>query len=120
MRERQGLSSRALAERVGCSSSYVSKLETQGMVPAANVFARLVNVLECSDADYFQRKETFSFHLCTSWNCPGALTYGNRYSQLIDLDEEDIKYFEDKYLSKLDKEMEDKINKIKKEYGKVD
>ena len=51
MRERQGLSSRALAERVGCSSSYVSKLETQGMVPAANVFARLVNVLECSDAE---------------------------------------------------------------------
>ena len=73
-----------------------------------------------TSADYFQRKETFSFHLCTSWNCPGALTYGNRYSQLIDLDEEDIKYFEDKYLSKLDKEMEDKINKIKKEYGKVD
>ena len=45
------MDSRALAERVGCSSSYVSKLETQGMVPAANVFARLVNVLECSDAE---------------------------------------------------------------------
>ena len=73
-----------------------------------------------TSSDYFQRKETFSFHLCTSWNCPGALTYGNRYLQLIDLDEEDIRYFENKYLSKLDKEMEDKINKIKKEYGKAD
>ena len=73
-----------------------------------------------TSADYFQRKERFSFHLCSSWNCPGALTYGIKYSQLIDLDEEDIKYFENKYLSKLDKEMEDKINKIKKEYGKVD
>ena len=39
-------------------------------------------------------------------------------TSLIELDEEDIKYFTDKYLPKLQEEMESKINKIREEYGK--
>lgn len=38
--------------------------------------------------------------------------------RLIILDEEDIQYFANKYLPKLQEEMENKINKIKEEYGK--
>lgn len=51
LRERKGISSRALANKLGCSSSYVSKLENNNMIPAANIFAKLVAELECSDVE---------------------------------------------------------------------
>ena len=69
--------------------------------------------------DYFAQKETYSFHLCSEWHYPRGYRMGNRYEHLINLDEEDILYFMNKYLPKLDIEMEDKIAKIKEDYGEV-
>ena len=69
-------------------------------------------------SDYMYRETTYSFHICYEPHSSGLIV-GNRYVGLITLDEEDILYLMNKYLPKLDKEMEDKINKIKEEYGKV-
>lgn len=62
-------------------------------------------------------KDTHSFYLCYRINYHQPMIR-NITRELIILDEEDIKYFENKYLPGLNKEMEDKINKIKEEYGK--
>ena len=53
-------------------------------------------------------------------NLPSAPSYyaGNEEHINIDLDDEDIEYFKNKYFPQLDNEMEEKINKIKQEYGK--
>lgn len=58
-------------------------------------------------------KDTWTFQV-TSHLC----SFGTGHLSLIDLDEEDIKYFTDKYLSKedLDKEMENEINELKAKY----
>ena len=65
-------------------------------------------------------KDTYTFHLCSEWHYPIGYVIGGRYTHLIKLDEEDLKYFFNKYITRLDVEMEDKINEIKKKYGKVD
>ena len=48
LRERRGISSRALAAQCGLSSSYVSKVENNMSSPSAAAFAKLVGVLNCS------------------------------------------------------------------------
>ena len=67
---------------------------------------------------YFKQKPTYTFHLCSDCHYLGVDRLGDKYECLIDLDDEDIKYFKNKYFPKLDSEMEEKINKIKQEYGK--
>ena len=69
--------------------------------------------------DIFSRKEEYKFHLCATWIYPFGITLGGSYHWLIDLDEEDINYFKNKYLPKLNGEMDDKINRIKDEYSKT-
>jgi uncharacterized protein YnzC (UPF0291/DUF896 family) len=39
--------------------------------------------------------------------------------KVLELDKEDIEWLRSKYLKKLNKEMEDKISQIKKEYGGI-
>ena len=70
--------------------------------------------------DIFSRKEEYKFHLCATWIYPFGITLGRSYEWLVDLDEEDINYFKNKYLPKLNSEMEYKINKIKDEYSKTE
>ena len=69
--------------------------------------------------DIFSRKEEYKFHLCATWIYPFGITLGGYTERLIDLDEEDINYFKNKYLPKLNCEMDDKINRIKDEYSKT-
>ena len=61
--------------------------------------------------------ESFSFHMCSEWHHPMSYAIGNRCTKIIDMDEEDINYFKNKYLPKLSSEMEDRISKIKDEYN---
>ena len=63
--------------------------------------------------DIFSRKEEYKFHLCATWIYPFGITFGGSYHWLIDLDEEDINYFKNKYLQKLNGEMDNEINRIK-------
>ena len=63
--------------------------------------------------------ESFSFHMCSEWHYPMSYMTGSQYSNIIDLDEEDINYFKNKYLPKISSEMEDKIRKIKDEYNET-
>ena len=69
--------------------------------------------------DIFSRKEEYKFHLCATWIYPFGITLGRSYHWLIDLDEEDVNYFKNKYLPKLNGEMDDKIRRIKDEYSKT-
>lgn len=59
---------------------------------------------------------THTFYLAyrTNYNC---LMIRDSIIPLITLDDEDIKYLSDKYLSKLQDEMNNKINKLKLKYG---
>ena len=62
-----------------------------------------------------------SFYLCADVYKKGEIYIRNPFKNesvtLIKLDNEDIEYFKNKYLPKLQEEMQEKINKIKKEYG---
>ena len=69
--------------------------------------------------DIFSRKEEYRFHLCATLIYPFGISLSGSYHWLIDLDEEDINYFKNKYLPKLNSEMDDKINRIKDEYSKT-
>ena len=69
--------------------------------------------------DIFSRKEEYKFNLCATWRYPFGITLGRSYHWLIDLDEEDVNYFKNKYLPKLNGEMDDKIRRIKDEYSKT-
>ena len=69
--------------------------------------------------DIFSRKEEYKFHLCATWIYPCGITLSGSYHWLIDLDEEDVNYFKNKYLPKLNGEMDDKIRRIKDEYSKT-
>ena len=63
-----------------------------------------------------------SFYLCGDTYNKNEIRIRNPFKNelltLIKLDDEDIEYFKNKYFPKLDSEMEEKINKIKQEYGK--
>lgn len=63
-------------------------------------------------------KETYYFQLTYDINEPMTITLNKQFIPVINLDEEDIEYFVNKYSKLLDKELEDKINKLKIEYGK--
>lgn len=60
---------------------------------------------------------TYTFHLCSQWQSPGIISMYNYPSKLIQLDKEDLDYFIKKYWPQATKEMNDKINEIKKQYG---
>lgn len=66
---------------------------------------------------WMNKANTHSFSLAyrTAYN---TLVSNNHPRTLITLDEEDIDYFKRKYLSKLNKEMQSKIDAIKLEYKK--
>lgn len=51
LRVRKGVSARALSTEVGLSPSYVSKLERSEFMPSVDTFAKIVDALECSDAE---------------------------------------------------------------------
>lgn len=51
LRARKNLSARKLSLECGLSSSYVSKLEGDGVVPNAAVFMKLMEKLEASDRE---------------------------------------------------------------------
>lgn len=51
LRERKGLSSRALAAKCNLSSSYVSKVEHNTTSPSAVAFSKLVAELDCSSVE---------------------------------------------------------------------
>lgn len=59
---------------------------------------------------------THNFYIAyrTNYHC---LMISNPIIPIITLDEEDVKYLSDKYLSKLQDEMNSRINKIKEQYG---
>lgn len=51
LRERQDISARALSEKSGLSLSYVSKMENGDVTPTVEVFSKLVNNLDVSNAE---------------------------------------------------------------------
>lgn len=63
-------------------------------------------------------KKTHSFYLSYKTNY-AAFVYPNTVWPLIELDDEDLEYFRNKYLPKMKEEMNKKIEEIKKEYGAV-
>jgi hypothetical protein len=66
---------------------------------------------------YGNNLTTHKFALCSYSNYgEGVGVINQRWNDLIVLDEEDIAYFKRKYLPKLTKEMQSKINAIKEEY----
>jgi len=59
-------------------------------------------------SDYVNR---INFHLCYSAYCPATIHFGGpRYTELLELDEEDIQYLINKYSRKLNKELQETIN----------
>lgn len=69
----------------------------------------------------YKIKSTFKFKLVAEETYPCYVTLLGGFPRdeaLITLDEEDIEYFKNKYSKQLDLELEDKINKLKQEYGK--
>ena len=48
-----------------------------------------------------------------------GFTLSNPYTPLIDLDEEDLKYFKNKYKSRLMQEMNKNITELKSEYNEL-
>jgi hypothetical protein len=65
----------------------------------------------------FGGKETHNFYLAYRTNYTSLMLH-NHTRELIKLDEEDLEYFKNKYFNKLEEEMNEKINKIKVEYGR--
>lgn len=51
LRNRQGVSARALSSAAGCSPSYVSKMERGEFLPTIDTFSRLVHSLGCTDLE---------------------------------------------------------------------
>lgn len=51
LRNRTGLSARALSIKSGLSPSYVSKLERGEMIPTLDGFGRLIKNLDCTDQE---------------------------------------------------------------------
>lgn len=57
-----------------------------------------------------------SFHLCYHEYLPLQIS-GRHLISVINLDEEDLEYFKNKYFKKLDEELNNKISDLKKQYG---
>jgi transcriptional regulator with XRE-family HTH domain len=51
LRERQDISARALSEKSGLSLSYVSKMENGDVTPTVEVFSKIINHLDVSNAE---------------------------------------------------------------------
>lgn len=51
VRERKGMSARALSQTAGLSAAYVSKVERGEMEPSLKAFGRLAIVLEMTEAE---------------------------------------------------------------------
>ncbi len=51
LRERQDISARALSEKSGLSLSYVSKMENGDVTPTVEVFSKIINRLDVSNAE---------------------------------------------------------------------
>lgn len=51
VRQKRGMSARALSEAIGKSTSYVSKLEADQLDPSFQSFAAIVRALKLSDAE---------------------------------------------------------------------
>lgn len=65
-------------------------------------------------------RERINFYVTVRETAPGYFTMGvNSGDTLIKLDNEDIEYLYQKYSKKLQEEMEENINKIKKEYNSL-
>lgn len=63
--------------------------------------------------------ETYKFSLCSLWNSGGNyISFTNRFSPLIELDEEDMEYFKNKYLPKIEDQYQNELREIKKKYNK--
>jgi len=63
-----------------------------------------------------QENISYTFHLCSKFH--SEYIFGESFRDLITLDKEDIEYFKRKYLPKLEEELNNKLENIKKEYGK--
>jgi hypothetical protein len=57
-----------------------------------------------------------TFSICYKETIPGQLTIPNSETFLFRLDDEDLKYFADKYRPQLQKELEENIATLKNEY----
>jgi hypothetical protein len=68
--------------------------------------------------DLHRAMPTHNFMLAYNTSYPGTITWGNYPSKLISLDEEDIEYFKNKYLPKLNDEFQEELAKLKKRYNK--
>lgn len=68
------------------------------------------------DSTLFDTLEFTGFYLTGYTSC--GIQLGTYPNKLIKLDKEDTEYFVNKYSSKLDEELQEKINQLRKEYGK--
>jgi len=57
LRERNGLSQRALAEGIGVTQQAVAKWETGGAYPRGEVLVKLADLLHCTIDELFDRSE---------------------------------------------------------------
>lgn len=65
--------------------------------------------------NYVNHSGQVSFYLGAIWK--DDILLSSSISYIIKLDEEDLEYFKKKYLPMLKDELNDKINKLKKDYG---
>jgi hypothetical protein len=75
---------------------------------------RKINKERIVNGFHFMQEPTYNFCLAYQPNWPIVMLNGPM--KLITLDQEDIEYFKNKYFPKLEKEMNNKIEEIKKEY----
>lgn len=62
-------------------------------------------------------RERISFNINMYKTAPGFLRINNHTENMFILDDEDLKYLYDKYSKKLQDELNENINKLKKEYN---
>jgi hypothetical protein len=77
-----------------------------------------------NDLNYHQKlmgasKETFNFYMCSEEIDSSLLFLGRNYIQkLIKLDNEDIEYFKNKYLPKINDQFQDELEALKLKFNK--
>lgn len=75
----------------------------------------LKNVLDKTSLWISSSIERTEFKLyCTTYT---PFQFDRNNTPVIDLDEEDLEYFKNKYFKKLDEELNNKISDLKKQYG---
>jgi hypothetical protein len=80
---------------------------------------KIINDKDITDKEidcWIDFRERISFSLSSIKYCPGVITINATSNVLIELDDEDVLFLYNKYKTKLNSELEAKIDKIKQEY----